>query len=62
MIKTSQKEVYRMFSEMVDWAVDEGADMLVMGETFYYAEEAYKALEIIQKAGLPISDYNCTNG
>ena len=50
--KDSQKEVYRMFSEMVDWAVDEGADMLV-GETFYYAEEAYAALEIIQKAGLP---------
>ena len=34
--KDSQKEVYRMFTEMVDWAVDEGADMLV-GETFYYA-------------------------
>ena len=50
--KDAQKEVYRMFSEMVDWAVDEGADMLV-GETFYYAEEAYTALEIIQKAGLP---------
>ena len=50
--KDSQKEVHRMFSEMVDWAVDEGADILV-GETFYYAEEAYKALEIIQEAGLP---------
>ena len=48
----SQDEVHRMFSEMVEWAVDEGADMLV-GETFYYAEEAYKALEIIQKSGLP---------
>jgi betaine-homocysteine S-methyltransferase len=50
--KDSQKEVHRMFSEMVEWAVDEGADILV-GETFYYAEEAYKALEIIQEAGLP---------
>ena len=50
--KDSQKEVHRMFSEMVDWAVDEGADILV-GETFYYAAEAYKALEIIQEAGLP---------
>ena len=50
--KDAQKEVYKMFSEMVEWAVDEGADMLV-GETFYYAEEAYTALEIIQKAGLP---------
>ena len=29
-----------------------GADLLV-GETFYYAEEAYMALDIIQKAGLP---------
>jgi betaine-homocysteine S-methyltransferase len=32
--------------------VDEGAD-LIMGETFYYAEEAYKALEVIKKSGLP---------
>lgn len=50
--KDAQKEVHRMFSEMVDWAVDEGADMLI-GETFYYAEEAYAALDIIQQAGLP---------
>ena len=50
--KESQLEVERMFDEMVEWAVDEGAD-LIMGETFYYAEEAYKALEIIQKSGLP---------
>ena len=48
----SQNEVHRMFSEMVDWAVDEGADILI-GETFYYAKEAYTALDIIQKAGLP---------
>ena len=48
----SQDEVHRMFSEMVDWAVDEGADMLI-GETFYYAEEAYRALEIMKKTGLP---------
>ena len=38
--KESQLEVERMFNEMVEWAVDEGADMLI-GETFYYAEEAY---------------------
>ena len=47
MIKiTSQNtfEVEKMFSEMVGWAVDEGADMLI-GETFYYAEEAYTALK-----------------
>ena len=48
----SQNEVKRMFNEMVEWAVDEGADMIV-GETFYYAEEAYMALDIIQKSGLP---------
>ena len=50
--KDSHAEVERMFNEMVMWSVDEGADMLV-GETFYYAEEAYMALDIIQKAGLP---------
>ena len=41
-----------MFSEMIGWAVDEGADMLI-GETFYYAEEAFKALEVMKKANLP---------
>tara|TARA_X000000368_G_scaffold366982_1_gene314056 strand:+ start:1338 stop:2396 length:1059 start_codon:yes stop_codon:yes gene_type:complete len=50
--KESHIEVERMFTEMVSWALDEGAD-LIMGETFYYAEEAYKALEIIKKSGLP---------
>ena len=50
--KDSHAEVERMFNEMVMWSLDEGADMLV-GETFYYAEEAYMALDIIQKAGLP---------
>ena len=50
--KQAQLEVEKMFSEMIEWAVDEGADMLV-GETFYYAEEAFKALEIMKKSGLP---------
>jgi len=50
--KDSQTEVTNMFVEMIDWAVDEGADMLI-GETFYYAEEAYRALELIKKANLP---------
>ena len=50
--KESQLEVERMFNEMVDWAVDEGADMLI-GETFYYAEEAYKALQVMRQTGLP---------
>tara|TARA_B110000014_G_C20090972_1_gene571148 strand:+ start:430 stop:1515 length:1086 start_codon:yes stop_codon:yes gene_type:complete len=45
-------EVEKMFEEMVGWAVDEGADMLI-GETFYYAEEAYKALEVMKRSGLP---------
>ena len=48
----SQGEVYRMFDEMAGWAVDEKADLLI-GETFYYAEEAFAALEIIQKTKLP---------
>ena len=50
--KQAQLEVEKMFSEMIGWAVDEGADMLI-GETFYYAEEAFKALEIMKKSGLP---------
>ena len=40
--KKSQLEVEKMFREMVGWAVDEKADILI-GETFYYAEEAYTA-------------------
>ena len=45
-------EVEKMFSEMVGWAIDEGADILI-GETFYYAEEAYKALKVMKETGLP---------
>ncbi|WP_150463441.1 homocysteine S-methyltransferase family protein [Francisella sp. XLW-1] len=48
----SQKEVTRMFDEMITWAAEEGADILI-GETFYYAEEAFRALEIMKKANLP---------
>ena len=48
----THKEVEKMFSEMVGWAVDEGADMLI-GETFYYAEEAYTALKVMKKTKLP---------
>ena len=44
----AQKEVRGMFDEMVTWAVEEDAD-LIIGETFYYAGEAYCALEAIQK-------------
>jgi betaine-homocysteine S-methyltransferase len=47
-----QKEVRAMFDEMVGWAVDEGAD-IVIGETYYYAGEAYEALDAILASGLP---------
>jgi betaine-homocysteine S-methyltransferase len=50
--KKTHLEVEKMFTEMVEWAVDEGADMLI-GETFYYAEEAYTALKVMKKTGLP---------
>jgi betaine-homocysteine S-methyltransferase len=50
--KNSKIEVENMFREMVGWAVDEGADILI-GETFYYAEEAYTALKIMKETGLP---------
>ena len=48
----AQKEVRAMFDEMIGWAADEGADFIV-GETFYYAGEAFCALEAIQASGLP---------
>ncbi|MEJ5915544.1 homocysteine S-methyltransferase family protein [Pseudokineococcus sp. 1T1Z-3] len=47
-----QAEVRGMFEEMVGWAVEEGAD-LVIGETFYFAQEALTALEVIKASGLP---------
>src|SRR5699024_6233981 len=48
----AQADVRAMFEEMVGWAVAEKAD-LIIGETFYYAGEAYAALEAIQSSGLP---------
>jgi betaine-homocysteine S-methyltransferase len=48
----SQQEVREMFSEMVGWAVDEGVDYFI-GETFYFAEEAFAALEAIQQSKKP---------
>jgi betaine-homocysteine S-methyltransferase len=47
-----QKDVRRMFEEMVAWGTDEGVDFFI-GETFYFAEEAFCALEVIRQAGLP---------
>lgn len=48
-----QAEVRSMFEEMVGWAVDEGAD-LIIGETFYYAGEALTALEVAKASALPV--------
>ena len=50
--KKKQDEVRSMFAEMIGWAVEEDADFII-GETFYFAEEAYTALEEIKKSGLP---------
>jgi betaine-homocysteine S-methyltransferase len=49
----SQAEVRAMFQEMVDWAADSGADMII-GETFYFAGEALAALEVACSTGLPV--------
>src|SRR5699024_12179444 len=48
-----QSEVRELFEEMVGWAVEEGAD-LIIGETFYYAGETLAALEIAKASGLPV--------
>jgi betaine-homocysteine S-methyltransferase len=48
-----QVEVRGMFEEMVGWAVEGGAD-LIIGETFYYAGEALTALEVAKSSGLPV--------
>ena len=47
-----QSQVKSMFAEMVKWAKEEKADFII-GETFYYADEAFAALEEIKKSGLP---------
>lgn len=48
----SKDEVRTIFAEMVTWCKEEGVDFIV-GETFYYHEEAVIALEEIQKQGIP---------
>jgi len=50
--KASKDEVRAMFEEMVQWAMDEGVDFFV-GETFYFAEEAFCALDVLNAAALP---------
>ncbi len=48
----SQDQVRGMFEEMVGWALDEGVDFFI-GETFYFAGEAFCALETLKRSGLP---------
>ncbi|SVC71745.1 uncharacterized protein METZ01_LOCUS324599, partial [marine metagenome] len=48
----SKEEVRSMFREMIQWAKEEGADYII-GETFYFADEAYVALEEIKRSELP---------
>ncbi len=45
-------EVRAMFAEQVEWAVQEGVD-LIIAETFSHYGEARLALEAIREAGLP---------
>src|SRR5690625_4271354 len=51
--QSKQAEVRAMFQEMIGWAVEEGADIII-GETFYYAGEALSALEVAKSSGLPV--------
>src|SRR6202012_2218356 len=48
-----QAEVRGMFEEMVGWAVEGGADMIIGGK-FYFAGEALAALEVAKATGLPV--------
>jgi betaine-homocysteine S-methyltransferase len=48
----SAGRVREMFVEQVAWIADAGVDF-VIGETFWWAEEALLALEVIRDAGLP---------
>ena len=50
--RTSQYQVREMFEEMAGWANEAGVDYII-GETFYYAEEAFCALEVIKQTNLP---------
>ena len=50
--KNSRRQVRKMFEEMIAWSTDEGVDFII-GETFYFAEEAFCALEVIKNAGVP---------
>ena len=52
MTPPSADAVRAMYREMVTWAKEEGAH-LILAETMYYYEEAKIALEEIQRVGLP---------
>jgi betaine-homocysteine S-methyltransferase len=45
------EQVRTMYTEMVAWAAEEGADF-ILGETLYYLGEAQIALEVVREAGL----------
>jgi betaine-homocysteine S-methyltransferase len=49
--RQAQGGVRAMFEEMVGWGKTEGVDFFI-GETFYFAEEAFCALDVIKEAGL----------
>jgi betaine-homocysteine S-methyltransferase len=49
---SSHRAVRAMFTEQVQWAVEEGVDFFI-GETFAFLGEARIALEVIQRTGLP---------
>jgi betaine-homocysteine S-methyltransferase len=49
---SAQAGVRVMFQEQVGWAVDAGVDFII-GETFWWAQEALVATEVIRETGLP---------
>jgi betaine-homocysteine S-methyltransferase len=48
----AQVTVRAMFEEQVGWAVDAGVDFII-GETFWWGQEALLATEVIRETGLP---------
>ncbi|MCC6957875.1 MAG: homocysteine S-methyltransferase family protein [Anaerolineales bacterium] len=50
--EATSKKVRQIYTEQVQWAVDEGADFII-AETLEYLGEGLLALEVIKKFGLP---------
>jgi len=50
--EATSKKVRQIYTEQVQWAVDEGADFII-AETLDYFGEGLLALEVIKKFGLP---------